>query len=519
MPQRNRSLFKTFLLPLGLLAMLIAVVRRRPDDWEYEPAAGEPQPVEAQAPAADESLPRPARRVALAAAFTVLFFAGASFTAGAGDQMAKLVEDEPAVEAAEPEAAAASTEEAPAEDGPVEEAPVEEAPVEEAPVEEAPVEEAPVEEAPVEEASAEEAPAEAAPAEAAPVEPAPSEAAPVEAAPAEAAPAEAAPAEIAPAAVPAEAAPEASPSEPSATAPATVRAKAKAPAAAMAPQAKARPAKGTKQWVVKRAEETPAEAPEIEHEGHGQPTVWLNRALPDPTPPSARLARPFARNLVAISRRHHADWAAVLGILRAQGERGSRPATAQQLDTLARRVGRTNAWNAALALSGRTAFADRAQALADLYRFVGVETLVDGYAKSKDRLARKIVETEGILVYAGGREDIVAGRIDVRVLALIGYLARRHDGVTVTSLFSGHRMFSRPGVVSAHMYGHAVDIAAVGGTPIFGNQRPGGITEEAVRSVLLLPSELQPRQVISLLGLGGPSFPMRDHGDHIHVGY
>jgi len=25
--------------------------------------------------------------------------------------------------------------------------------------------------------------------------------------------------------------------------------------------------------------------------------------------------------------------------------------------------------------------------------------------------------------------------------------------------------------------------------------------------------------VISLLGLGGPSFPLRDHGDHIHVGY
>jgi hypothetical protein len=25
--------------------------------------------------------------------------------------------------------------------------------------------------------------------------------------------------------------------------------------------------------------------------------------------------------------------------------------------------------------------------------------------------------------------------------------------------------------------------------------------------------------VISLLGLGGPSFPLGDHGDHIHVGF
>jgi hypothetical protein len=28
-----------------------------------------------------------------------------------------------------------------------------------------------------------------------------------------------------------------------------------------------------------------------------------------------------------------------------------------------------------------------------------------------------------------------------------------------------------------------------------------------------------PRQVISLLGLGGPSFPLFDHDDHIHVGF
>jgi hypothetical protein len=59
----------------------------------------------------------------------------------------------------------------------------------------------------------------------------------------------------------------------------------------------------------------------------------------------------------------------------------------------------------------------------------------------------------------------------------------------------------------------------VGGISIYGHQEPGGITEHAVRSILLLPSELQPKQVISLLGLGGPSFPLANHYDHIHVGY
>jgi hypothetical protein len=30
---------------------------------------------------------------------------------------------------------------------------------------------------------------------------------------------------------------------------------------------------------------------------------------------------------------------------------------------------------------------------------------------------------------------------------------------------------------------------------------------------------VEPKQIISLLGLGGPSFPLADHYDHIHVGY
>jgi hypothetical protein len=258
--------------------------------------------------------------------------------------------------------------------------------------------------------------------------------------------------------------------------------------------------------------------PEIEHE-HGEPTIWLNRALPDPTPASARLARPFARQLKATAKRHGADWAAVLAVLRADGHHGRVPATKADLDRLAERLAGRETWRGALSLSGSTNFADQASALADLYRAVGLQTLVTGYEQAKERLTKKLLETEGVLVYQGGREDLLAGRIDVRVVVLLNYLAERHGSLTVSSLFSGHRMFARPGVVSAHMYGHAVDIAAVGGTPIAGNQQPGGVTEAAVRSILLLPSELQPRQVISLLGLGGPSFPLRDHGDHIHIGY
>ena len=490
MPQRKHIFLRT-LLPLGLLAMA-AIFRRKPDAWEYEQAK-EDTAVATPVAAPQMAHRRPAKRFALAAAFSTLFFAGAAFTAGAGDRLVRLTdEDAASLEASElmgaPEAEAQVDPEA---------------------------------------AAPEAAPVEAAPAEPAPLELAPVEAAPVEAAPAEEPTADAAAApEAAPSTAAAQAAEEAEEAAVAAPAPSNVVAAAPArAAAAAAPQAstpKPAPAAKTnaaKKWVVKRAAAPPAKAPEVEVESGGEATIWLNRALPDPTPASARLQRTFAKRLVATSKSHGADWAAVLGVLRAQGERGSVPATARELNVLAARMAGTDAWKGALALSGRTGFADRASAFADLHRFVGIEALVNGYAAAKVNLGRKVLSTPGVLIYGAGRSDIMMGRIDVRVLVLIGYLAERHGSITVSSLFSGHRTFARPGVVSAHVYGHAVDIAAVGGTPIAGHQQPGGLTEAAVRSVLLLPGELQPQQVISLLGLGGPSFPLRDHGDHIHVGF
>ena len=122
-------------------------------------------------------------------------------------------------------------------------------------------------------------------------------------------------------------------------------------------------------------------------------------------------------------------------------------------------------------------------------------------------------------IYEIATLDIAMGRTDVRVLVLLRYLAEAHGQVTVSCLTAGHGLYARPGVVSAHIYGLAVDIAALNDTSIYGNQEPGGITERAVKNVLRLPAELQPKQVISLLGMGGPSFPLANHDDHIHVGY
>ena len=252
-------------------------------------------------------------------------------------------------------------------------------------------------------------------------------------------------------------------------------------------------------------------------------TIWLHRALPDPTPASRRLTRPFARSLRYASAKHHVHWSIVLGVLRARGDRGSAPATRKGLDRLARNLSRLNVrqdeWNAALALEGRTAFADRAVALARYHRAVGLNALVRGLEWAKPMLTRKLLADQRVSIYPGGRADLKAGRVNVRVVVLIRYMAEAHGQVTVSCLEAGHALYSRPGVISRHIYGLAVDFSALEGKSIAGNQEPGGVTEMAVRNILLLPAELRPLQVISLLGLGGPSFPLANHDDHIHAGF
>jgi hypothetical protein len=266
----------------------------------------------------------------------------------------------------------------------------------------------------------------------------------------------------------------------------------------------------------------PAPKPEIEGPASAA-TIWLNSPLPDPTPPAVRLSPKFATNLKKAAKSGGVDWAVMLGILRARGATGHMPADRVTLSRLATRLDSFGPsrgdWSRIVAYSGDSRFADRATALARYDRAVGLDALVNGLEAAKPAIASKVLSDPNISIYQGGRNDIVSDKIDVRVLAMIAYLRESFGSVTVSCLLSGHRLYARPGVVSAHIYGRAVDISAIGGVPIQGHQQPGGITERTVREILMAPAEVMPRQVISLLGLGGPSFPLADHYNHIHIGY
>jgi hypothetical protein len=465
-----------------------------PKRWEREA----PDSPETSVSSARRRLSTP-RRLAVGFALTAIFFAGAAFTAGAGNEVAGLLDtsstDATLTSSSAPDASAGAVSTDPA----AAPAPAPETSTDAAPS--TPADSS----APVSSTSDDDAPATGHGSSAAAQEPAPAPAV-------EGSSMGGGSAGDAPAATPAPVTP--APKRAAKPHRAAKRARAKSPYVLDVPRA-TKPAAhrhARSATAAQEAQETPGAAP----------VIWLNRTLPDPTPPSRRLAQGFTKRLRSISRANHVSWALVLGVLRAEGRIGAVPANRAALRRTARALAAVKArgdWNAALAVTGRTSIADQAVALMHYDRAVGMSGLVDGLLAHKDDLVNKVLNDGRITIYPGGRQDLASGRVDIRVVVLIEYLADTYGQVTVSCLISGHRLYARPGVISAHIYGRAVDVADLGGIPIFGHQEPGGITEHAVRAILLLPSELQPKQVISLLGLGGPSFPLANHYDHIHIGY
>ena len=137
----------------------------------------------------------------------------------------------------------------------------------------------------------------------------------------------------------------------------------------------------------------------------------------------------------------------------------------------------------------------------------------------KTQLERRVLADPRLSIYECGRNDIRTGQIDQRILAAMEYLADNGFRLTITSLKCGHSFLTTSGNVSEHTTGDAMDIALVNGIPILGNQGKGTITEAVIKTLMRLQGPMQPHQIISLMTLGGPSFAMADHNDHIHVGY
>jgi Transglycosylase SLT domain len=160
-----------------------------------------------------------------------------------------------------------------------------------------------------------------------------------------------------------------------------------------------------------------------------------------------------------------------------------------------------------------------------IYRAAGKNPLTDHVSvgqvllMSKESLERRVLADPRLEIYSCGRTDIRTGQIDRRVLATMEYLVEKGFRLTITSLKCGHSFYTAGGNVSNHSSGNAVDIAAINGIPVLGNQGSGTLTDALLRSVLQLQGTMAPEELISLEELGGPSFALSDHADHVHIGW
>ena len=140
---------------------------------------------------------------------------------------------------------------------------------------------------------------------------------------------------------------------------------------------------------------------------------------------------------------------------------------------------------------------------------------------SKETLIQRVLADPRVQIYDCGRRDIRAGAIDRRVLATLEFLVASGFNPTITSLNCGHSYLTASGNVSEHSTGTAVDIAAINGIPILGNQGKGSITDLVIQRLITLQGTMKPHQIISLMTFEDTdnTLSMADHADHIHVGF
>src|SRR3954471_10969601 len=117
---------------------------------------------------------------------------------------------------------------------------------------------------------------------------------------------------------------------------------------------------------------------------------------------------------------------------------------------------------------------------------------------------------------ADGVADLQAGRIDPRVVAVLGELARDHR-ITVSAMCSDHPKLTTGGSISNHYYGRAVDIATIDGQPV----GPGNAAAKAIAVALSrLDPSVRPTEIGSPWSLPGAAyFTDAEHQNHLHVGF
>jgi hypothetical protein len=137
--------------------------------------------------------------------------------------------------------------------------------------------------------------------------------------------------------------------------------------------------------------------------------------------------------------------------------------------------------------------------------------------------ASALLANPNVRIYADGRDDLAAGRVDSRVIAVLLTLARDHT-LVVTSLISGHSRCAVNGqpmgpncAVSNHFFGRAADIAVLDGTAVSaGHPEVVAVMDQ----LAALAPPFRPDEIGGPVDTGQPGvFTDSYHADHIHIGW
>lgn len=134
-------------------------------------------------------------------------------------------------------------------------------------------------------------------------------------------------------------------------------------------------------------------------------------------------------------------------------------------------------------------------------------------------LSERVLAHPSIHLSNSARSDIERGLIDTRVLATLLLLAERHELTRVGPLVTGHSFYvkgtTRP---SNHSFGRAVDISAIDRARV---SRSNLGAFEAVQMLAEQQPPLRPDEIGSPwpLRFDGISIIVRDHADHLHIGF
>jgi hypothetical protein len=146
-------------------------------------------------------------------------------------------------------------------------------------------------------------------------------------------------------------------------------------------------------------------------------------------------------------------------------------------------------------------------------------TASDAFLLSQAELGRAVLADPGIKLGRCDREQVAAGKVSRRALALLVFLSRSGLKPTVGELRCGSTTRTSKGLVTTFPPPETLYLTAVNGIPIADHQGAGTITDITIRTLLTLQHQFAPKRIVSLMRYpGAPStVAAPDYSSYIKV--